>query len=152
MLGFEVCSNEYDPGLRVGYRNWTAPSQAGEGGLGSRKLGYAGQERETACWGEETGCDRQDGVEAFDCGEGYDIKGLAGEGFSAGILYIDVRQCKGAADFTKESRLLVIRFDQSKGDLWGPEFDGDAGESGAGADVSDGDFLSLLRSFLFLGD
>jgi len=61
-----------------------------------------------------------------------------GEGFGAGVLYIDVGQCKGAGDFAEEGGLLVVGLDEGEGDLRGPEFYGEAGESGAGADVGEG--------------
>jgi hypothetical protein len=67
--------------------------------------------------------------------EGDYIKVLAGQGFGADVLYIDVRQCKSAGDFAEERRFLVIGLDQSEGDVRGPEFDGNARESGAGAEV-----------------
>src|SRR5579864_592548 len=69
--------------------------------------------------------------------EGDYVERGGGEKFGAGGLYIDVRQCKGAGDFAEEGGLLVIRFNQREGDAGGPELDGEAGESGAGADVGE---------------
>jgi len=79
----------------------------------------------------------------LDCAQGDYLKGPGGDGFGAGGLYIDVCQCKDAGNFSEERGLLVVRFDQSERDLRAPEFDGDAGESGAGAYV--GEFKSFHR-------
>ena len=73
--------------------------------------------------------------EALDGAEGYEVECLVVKGFGAGVLYIDVCQCKGAGDFAEKGGLLVVGFDQGQGDVRGPEFDGDAGESSAGAQV-----------------
>jgi hypothetical protein len=70
----------------------------------------------------------------FDGAEGDYVEGL-GDGFGAGVLYIDARQCKGADDFAQEGGFLVIGFDEGEGDVGGPEFYRDAGEAGAGAYV-----------------
>ena len=71
----------------------------------------------------------------LDGAEGDDVVSRPGESFGAGCLYIDVRQCKGAGDFAEEGGLFVIGFDQGDRDMRSPELDGEAGESGAGADV-----------------
>ena len=55
--------------------------------------------------------------------------------FGATGEYIDVHQCKGADDFAEEGALLMFGLDQGEGEVGRPEFDGDAGESGAGAEV-----------------
>jgi hypothetical protein len=62
------------------------------------------------------------------------LLGAAGE-------YIDVRQCKGAEDFAEERGLFLIGLDQGEADWRGPEFDGDAGESGAGTEVGCGNLV-----------
>lgn len=59
--------------------------------------------------------------------------------FCAGGLYIDVRQCKSSSDFAEEGGLFVVRFDQGERDIGSPQLDGDARESGAGADVGQGE-------------
>lgn len=63
-----------------------------------------------------------------------------GDGFSAGVLYIDIRQCKGADDFAEEGGLFLVGLDQGEFDVRGPEFERDAGESGAGAQVGYADW------------
>ena len=46
--------------------------------------------------GQEVGGYWEDFGEALYGSEGYYVEGGWGEGFGAGVLYIDVRQCKGA--------------------------------------------------------
>ena len=52
-------------------------------------------------------------------------------------MYIDICQCNGAGDFAKECGFFLIRFDECEGDVGSPEFDGESGEAGAGAQVGD---------------
>jgi len=80
------------------------------------------------------GCWERD-YEALDGAESYYVEGGGGKSFGAGILYIDVRQCKGAGDFAEEGCLFEVGFDQGEGDAGVPEFDGESGEAGAGAEV-----------------
>jgi hypothetical protein len=87
--------------------------------------------------GHQGGGGWQDVLEAFYGAEGDCVEGC-GEGFGAGVLYIDVGQCKGASHFAEESGLLVVGLDEGKGNVRSPEFDGEAGESGAGAYVGEG--------------
>ena len=83
----------------------------------------------------------EDGVEALDGSEGYQVgAGEAGAGgYGAGSIgdYIDIRKCKCAGRFAEEGGLLVIRFDQRQMDVRGPDFQGKGGEPGAGADVEE---------------
>ena len=72
----------------------------------------------------------------LDGAEGDYVEGLS-DGFGASVLYIDVRQCKSAGDFAEEGGFLVIGFDESEGEVGGPEFYRNAGESGAGAEVGE---------------
>lgn len=60
-----------------------------------------------------------------------------GDGLGSSVLYIDVRQCKGAHDFAEEGGFLVVGLDQGEGDTRGPEFDWNSGEAGAGAEVGE---------------
>ena len=116
-------------------------------------LGGADQEGQATGWGYQGGRDGEDGFETLDGTQGYKVVAVFcgfGDGFGAGILYIDVRQCKGAGDFFEECSLLVIGFDQGKGDVRSPEFDGEAGESGAAADVGDGGAV-VGRGWLAVG-
>jgi len=99
-------------------------------------LSGADQEGEAAGWGNQGGCGWQDGFEAFDGPEGDYVEG-GGEGLGAVGLYIDARQCKSAGDFAKEGGLLVVGLDQREGEVRVPEFEGETGESGAGAYVGD---------------
>jgi hypothetical protein len=75
--------------------------------------------------------------EALDGAEGDYVECCGREGFGADILYIDVGQCKGAGDFAEEGGFFVAGFDEGEGDLRGPEFDGNAGETGARAQVGE---------------
>ena len=113
-------------------------------------LSRTDQECEATTWSYQARCQGENRVEALDGAEGNYGEGLVGQGFRADILYIDVRQCKGADDLVEEGGFLVIGFDQGEGDLRGPKLDGDAGKSGAGAEVGESDFLSLLRSSFLL--
>ena len=58
-----------------------------------------------------------------------------GKGLGTFRTYIDVRQCKSAGDLAKEGHLLVVGLDQGQANSGRPDFDGKAGESGAGADI-----------------
>ncbi len=98
------------------------------------ELAAGDEEGEAAGGAGEAGGDGEDGGEAFDGAEGDQIAGVR-ERFSAVDLYIDICQCEGADDFAEEGGFLVIGFDEGHVDLRGPEFDGDAGEAGAGAEV-----------------
>ena len=134
-------SFDQDPGTGLGDRLGGRPGQVGQALLGLRQLGGADQEDEASGGGDQVSGDGKDVLEAFDCAKGDDVERFFGEGFGAGVLYIDVRQCKGAGDLAKECRFFLIGLDQGEGDLWHPEFDGDAGESGAGADVGQANLL-----------
>jgi len=50
-------------------------------------------------------------------------------------LYIDVRQCNGTRQFAEERGFLEVGLDEGEVDFWGPEFQRDARESGAGTDI-----------------
>jgi len=101
--------------------------------MGMRYLGGADQEGQVALWLEQPGGDGKGGIEAFDCAERHHVEGGWGQSFCAGVLYIDVRQSKGASDLAQEGGFLVVRLDEGEGDRGGPELDGEAGETGAGA-------------------
>jgi hypothetical protein len=120
----------------VGDWGRVGPGEVGERRAGLVLLSCADEEGETAGGSQQGGGDGKDGLEAFDGAEGDYVEGF-GERFGTGVLYIDVRQCKGAGDFAEEGGFLVVGFDQGEGDVWGPEFEGEAGESCAGAEVGD---------------
>ena len=109
------------------------PGEVGERGAGWSLLGGADEEGEAAGRGDEGGGGGEDGFEAFDGAEGDHVVVDGGQGFGACVLYIDVRQCKGAGDFAEEGGFLVVGLDQGEGKVRSPELDGEAGESGAGA-------------------
>ena len=83
----------------------------------------------------------KNGFEVFYGSEGYYFGtgevGTGGQDFGAVGDYIDVGQCKCAGHFAEEGCFLVIGFDEGQVDVRGPEFQGEGGESGAGADVED---------------
>jgi len=118
----------------------------GSEGDQSRNLGGADEEGEASGGGEEAGGDREDGLEMFDGAEGDEVGGreASGHGFSAVRDYIDVGQCKCAGDFAEEGGLFVVRFDEGQLDLGRPDFERQAREAGAGADVD-----SKLRAASF---
>jgi len=113
------------------------PSEDREGGTGWFQLGGGDQEGQAAGGGQEFGGCGENFWQAFDSSEGYYVEGGWGDGLGTGALYIDVRQCKGAGYFAEEGCLLVVGFDQSEGDVWGPDFYRDAWEAGTGAQVGD---------------
>lgn len=112
--------------------------EAREGMAGEFDLMAADQECEATRGPDQGGGGGEDGSEAFDGAKGDEVKGSRGQGFGAGVLYIDVRQCKSAGDLAQEGGFLVIGFDERQADGRRPEFQGDAGESGAGSDVGNG--------------
>ena len=62
---------------------------------------------------------------------------VSGQGFGASVLYIDVRQCKGASDLAEEGGLLVVGLDQGEGDVRRPEFNRKTGKSRARPQIGD---------------
>jgi hypothetical protein len=107
-------------------------------GLASlRLLGGTNQEDQAAGGGYQGGSGEEDGGKVFDGAEGDYVEG-ARDGFGAGVLYIDVRQCKGAGHLAEEGGFFVAGLDQGEGEVRGPEFNGEAGETGAGAYVGEG--------------
>jgi hypothetical protein len=99
------------------------------------ELGGGDEEGEASGGGEEAGGDGEDMGEALDGAEGDYVECACGKGLGASVLYIDVRQCKGAGDFAEEGGFLVVGFDEGEGDVRGPEFYWNPGEAGAGAQV-----------------
>ena len=81
--------------------------------------------------------DGQDGFEALNRAQGHDIKGDPMQGFCAGGLYIDIRQCKGADHLTQKSRLLVIGLNQRQCSVRRPQFDGQSRKTCTGAHISE---------------
>ena len=127
------------------------PSQGWDGGFGN--LRGANEEGEAATGTDQCGGGGEDRFEVFDGAKGDYVEGGGGKRFGSGVLYIGVGQCKGAGDFAEEGGFLVVGFDQGEGELRGPEFDGEAGESGAGAEVGEREFLSPLRGlFISFGE
>jgi len=100
-------------------------------------LGCANEEGQAASGGDQGAGDGENGCEAFDGAQSDDVEGGGRKGFGAGVLYIDVGQCKSAGDLAQEGGFLVVGLDQGEGDVRSPEFDGEAGEAGAGAEVGD---------------
>ena len=110
------------------------PLKFGCQGVGLGHLAFANEEGESAPGLDTGGRDGEDRVETLDRAEG-DKFGLRGEALSAVRGYIDVRQCKGADDLAQEGDFLVLGFEEGGAEARRPELDGEAGESGAGADV-----------------
>ena len=130
-----VVGHGQDTGLGVGDWDGFGPDEGWKKGTSTCQLGLADQESELPLGSQQTGGYRQDGLEALDGAEA-DYVECRREGFGAGGLYIDVRQCKRARDLAEERGFLVIGLDQGQVYLGSPEFDGDAGEAGARAEVS----------------
>jgi len=115
--------------------DWQLPGEVGEGRAGLGELGGGDEEGEASGGGEEAGGDGEDMGEALDGAQGDYVECACGKGLGASVLYIDVRQCKGAGDFAEEGGFLVVGFDEGEGDVRGPEFYWNPGEAGAGAQV-----------------
>jgi len=111
--------------------------------VGLVQLRGADQERQTACGSYEASGDAESIAEVLDGAEGDHVVSL-GDGLGTGLLYIDVRQCKRAHDFAEEGGFLVVGLDEREGDGGSPEFDGNPGEAGSGAEVGEVD--ANLRS------
>lgn len=81
-------------------------------GLGCGQLRGADQEGQSALRFQQAGGGWQDGLESFYGAQRDYIKDRGQEGIDASVLYIDIRQCKGADQFAEKGRFLVIRFDE----------------------------------------
>jgi hypothetical protein len=113
------------------------PGEVRQRAEGCLRLSGADEKGQAASRGDHAGGSGEDGGELFYGAQGDDVELRWGKGFGAGGLYIDVGQCKGAGDLAEEGGLFEVGLNQSEGDLRGPEFEREAGESGAGADVGD---------------
>jgi len=113
------------------------------------RSGY--QEGHAGGGGHEAGGDGEDVGEAFDGAEGDYVEGL-GDVLGAGVLYIDVRQCKGAGDLAEECGFLLVGFDEGEGDVGGPEFYRNPGEAGAGTEVGKADREAIRKAVLATKD
>ena len=120
---------------RDGFR--LGPLEVGQDRAGLVDLGSADQERKATSWGDQPGRHWEYGFEAFDCTECHEPEESGLQGFGADGLYLDVRQLKDPDHFAQEGGFLVIGLDQADGDLRCPDFEGEARESGAGANVGD---------------
>lgn len=103
--------------------------------MGTLELSSPDQQGEASGGLDESGGRGHDRFEALDGPQGNQVERGGRESFDANALYIDVRQCNGAGQFAEEGRLFVIGLDEGEGDFRGPEFERDAGESGAGTDI-----------------
>jgi hypothetical protein len=119
-------------GLRDG--DGGLPGDLRESGVGLIQLRRANKQTQAAAGSYEAGGHAESVFEMLDGAESDYFVSL-GDGFGASVLYIDVRQCKGAHDFVEEGGFLVIGLDQGEGDTRGPEFDWNSRETGAGAEV-----------------
>jgi len=104
-------------------------------GFGRLELGFADQERGAASRANETNCDWQDGLKAFDGTKSYSVGPGGWEVLGTGVYYIDVCQCKDAKDFAEEGRFLLVGLDQGSMDFRRPDFYGEGGESSTGSYV-----------------
>ena len=128
-------SYEQGSGAGVGDGDGCGPGETWKDRAGLILLGGADQEGEAAGRGKERGGDRKNRFETFDGAKRYYVEGAAGHGLGAGVLYIYVRQCKGAGYFAEEGGFFVVGLDEGDGKLRRPELDGKAGEAGAGAHI-----------------
>lgn len=128
-------AGEEDSGFGVGDGDRFFPVEGGQELVGAGELGLADEKGETALRGHEGCCRENDLVEALDGTQGHEGGGGGREVFGAAGEYIDVRQCKCADGFAQEGYFLVVRFDQGDLRLGRPDFQGQAGEAGTGADI-----------------
>ena len=81
----------------------------------------------------------KDGFEAFHGSHRYYLGSgevwTCGQEFGPVGSYIDVGQGQCSGYFAEEGGFFVIGFHQRQVDVWGPDFQGERGESGAGAYV-----------------
>ena len=116
--------------------------------FGGLELGFADQEGGAAFGANETNCDWQDGLKAFDGTKSYSVGGGGWDILGAGIYYIDVCQCKDAKDFAEEGGFLLVGLDQGSVDFRRPDFYGEGGESSTGSYVEKvmvGGFCGVVR-------
>jgi hypothetical protein len=118
----------------LGNRNWVRPGQVWNCRTNRINLGCGYQEGQPAIGGEEASGDWERFSESFNGAQGDYLVSLK-KVFCAGVLYIDVRQCKGADYLAKEGGLLMVGFDEGHRNIGGPEFHWNAGKAGARAKV-----------------
>src|SRR5712671_68667 len=130
-------ADQEDARLGQGDRSWGIPREGWESVGGGALLRGTDQEGEAPSGNEERRGDLEGVFEVLDGAEGHDVEASmgAGEIFGTAVEYIDVRQCKTAGYLAEERGLLMVGFDQGEIDARVPELEGDAGESGAGADI-----------------
>ena len=134
LLGSAGSDEEYAGGGQ-GDQGGGGPIEFGSKFLGSVDLGLADEQGQAAAGGEKAGGGGEGGLEAFDGTQGHHL-GCGGEVCGTAGEYIDICQCKAADHLPQKSRLLVVRLDQGEVDGGRPEFEGQAGKAGPGADVN----------------
>jgi len=124
-------------GSGEGDGSWMSPQEGWKDFSGCVLLRGTDQEGEAASGDKERGGDLKGVFEVLHGAEGHDVEGSpgAGEIFGAAVEYIDARQCKRADYLAEEGGFLVVGFDKRQIDARVPEFEGDAGKSGAGTQV-----------------
>lgn len=95
----------------------------------------ADEEREAPARSQEANGDGEDRVKAFDCTHGNDMGGCWRHLFGAGGNYIDICQCKGAANFAEKRCLLLLGFNEGHVNRRSPDLNRNTGEAGAGSEV-----------------
>jgi len=139
--GLCTVTNQQDSGTRKRDCLRLTPGELGQQRTRLIQLSVPDKKGQTALWRDEVCGSGKNTGEALDCAESDDLEQAPRQSLGADSLYIDVRQCKSAADFAKEGRLLVIGFEQRQGNVRSPKFDGKSRESGAGANVGNGKSL-----------
>jgi hypothetical protein len=133
-IGFGIATGyEKYSGAGAGNREWFAQGKIGQERASLIFLRGANEEGEAAGRCDQVGSNGKNVFEAFDGAECHHVERVWLQGFGADIFYIDVCQCKSAADFAEERGFLVVRFDERERDLWSPEFHGKARKAGARA-------------------
>ena len=120
-------------------RNWRGPVELAEWVgdlLDSAGFRARGEDGEPAVWSDQLAGGRDGGGHVVDGAEGYAVEFLL-EFFCAGAVDFGA-QAEGADGFAEEGGFLVLGFGEGYGDFRAHEGDGDAGESGAGAEVEQG--------------
>ena len=101
------------------------------------ELRFTDEEGQTASGAREPDSGGKHRVESLDGAEGHGVGCGSGNILGARIYYIDICQCNGTGDFAQERGFLLIGLDQGEANFGSPDFYGEGGESGAGADVEE---------------
>lgn len=110
-----------------------AGGQQGQGALG---LGFANQQGQAASGSDEAGGSEQGLFEVLDRAHGDQGRSL-GERFGADVEDGEAGEVEGASDFAQEGGFFAVALDEGELEAGRPVLDGQAGESGAAAEIEE---------------